>query len=100
MQKIHSKLNLILGNLLEEYPEQLMTAMYLKKNAKVLELGANIGRNTCVINPDYMIFVQKLFKKNGLKLVYNQAGGWGACYNNFYQVWQKVKKNKMIFVSP
>ena len=37
------------GSLLEEYPEQLMSARFLNKNSKVLEIGANIGRNTAVI---------------------------------------------------
>ena len=46
---IHSKLPFFEGNLLYEYPEQLMTVMHLPSNAKVLELGGNVGRNTCVI---------------------------------------------------
>lgn len=49
LQKIHSQLKLLHGNLMEEYPEQLMTAMYLPRQAKVLELGGNVGRNSCVI---------------------------------------------------
>lgn len=213
LKKIHSKLHLIHGSFSEEYPEQLMTAMYLKKNAKVLEFGANVGRNSCVIASilsdsknlvalecceesakllkenrdannlnfnieaaaisivpllqsewntivseidiprytrvniisfkevekkynikfdtlvvdcegalynvlqnepnllknikmviiendfefiDQMLFVQRQFKKNGLKLIYNQALGkeWGprACREYFYQVWKKPKK--------
>src|SRR5205085_5472893 len=49
LQTIHSKLKLIHGNLSEEYPEQLMSTMYLPADAKVLELGGNVGRNSCVI---------------------------------------------------
>ncbi len=49
IQMIHSKLELIHGSLTEEYPEQLMTTMYLSSDAKVLELGGNVGRNSCVI---------------------------------------------------
>ncbi|MFI0434860.1 MAG: FkbM family methyltransferase [Parachlamydiaceae bacterium] len=49
LENIHSKLTLIHGNMLDEYPEQLMTAMYLSKHAKVLEIGANCGRNSLVI---------------------------------------------------
>lgn len=49
LARIHSELQLIHGNLQEEYPEQLMSAIFLSKNAKVLELGANVGRNSCVI---------------------------------------------------
>jgi hypothetical protein len=206
LQNIHSKLQLLHGNFQEEYPEQLMTAMYLSDDAKVLELGGNVGRNSCVIAsilknsknlvtlescPDsavllrknrdinelkfnievsalskrpliqsgwttipsavdlpgyfrlniisfddlqekydikfdtliadcegalyyilqddpeilknmnmiiiendfidmqHMLDVQKLFCKYGLKLVYNQSGGWGPCYDHFYQVWKK-----------
>jgi FkbM family methyltransferase len=49
LQKIHEKIKLIHGNILEEYPEQLMAATYLPSDAKVLELGGNVGRNSCVI---------------------------------------------------
>ena len=37
------------GSLLEEYPEQLMSIRFLDKKSKVLEIGANIGRNTVMI---------------------------------------------------
>lgn len=37
------------GNYLEEYHEQLLAAAFIPPTAKVLELGANVGRNTCVI---------------------------------------------------
>ena len=206
LNEIHSRLKLIHGKLLEEYPEQLMAAMFLPSNAKVIELGANVGRNTCVIgtilndsrnlvaiesskesakllqeNRDYnqlqfhieasaiskvrliqsgwvtipseidypgyspvdtitfdevqkkyqiifdtmvadcegalyyilrddpkilknikLILVENdysnfqhfqyvidLFRENGFQLVYNRAGGWGPCEQNFYQVWKK-----------
>lgn len=49
LKKIHSKLKIIHGSLNEEYSEQIMVANFLKKNAVVLELGGNIGRNSCVI---------------------------------------------------
>ncbi len=49
LQKIHSKLRLLHGSFEDEYPEQLMAAMYLHPDAKVLELGGNVGRNSCVI---------------------------------------------------
>ncbi len=206
LETIHSKLHLVHGSLAEEYPEQLMAAMYVSKNAKVLELGGNVGRNSCVIasilkksknlvvvesssesakllqeNRDanklqfhieasaiskvplvqsgwktvpskvdlpghtriktisyaklkkkygikfdtlvvdcegalynilvddpkmlknittviiendfddlqHMLYVQNLFKQNGLQCVYNEAGGFGPCYDYFYQVWKK-----------
>jgi FkbM family methyltransferase len=48
LKEIHK--NLIFdGNLNEEFPEQLMSCMFIEPNNKVLELGANIGRNTCLI---------------------------------------------------
>lgn len=49
LEEIHSKLKLIHGRFLEEYPEQLMVATYLPADAKVLELGSEVGRNSCVI---------------------------------------------------
>lgn len=49
LQIIHSKLKLVHGSFDDEYPEQLMTAMFLPSDAKVLELGGNMGRNSCVI---------------------------------------------------
>ncbi len=203
---LHSKLQLKHGSFGEEYPEQLLAATYIPKNAKVLELGGNVGRNSCIIAsllsdskhlvviepgegdanclmenrnlnnlnfhiekaavskvpliqsgwktipsnevlPGYtrintitfaklqkkyaikfdtlvvdcegalyyilkddptilknikliiiendfdqieqMSFVHDLFKKYGIECAYNQAGGWGACYEYFYQVWKK-----------
>lgn len=49
LQHIHASLQLLHGDFMEEYPEQLMTAMYLPSHIKVLELGGNLGRNSCVI---------------------------------------------------
>jgi len=49
MNNIHIKLKLNYGSLKEELPEQKMVARYLTGNEKVLEIGANIGRNTLVI---------------------------------------------------
>ena len=46
---LHSKLKLNYGNFSEEYPEQEMAAMYIKPDDIVLELGGNIGRNSCII---------------------------------------------------
>jgi len=49
LSKIHANLILHNGNFGEEFPEQLMVAKYLKGNEKVLEIGANIGRNSLII---------------------------------------------------
>ena len=46
---IHNQLSLIHGSLHEEFPEQLMAAMFISENDKVLEIGGNVGRNSCVI---------------------------------------------------
>lgn len=50
LDSIHSKLSLYYGSLTEEYPEQIMSAMFIEENDRVLELGGNIGRNSCVIS--------------------------------------------------
>jgi FkbM family methyltransferase len=49
LSEIHTKLTLNHGSFEDEYPEQVMVADFLKGHEKVLELGANIGRNTLVI---------------------------------------------------
>lgn len=49
LSEIHSRLKLVGGSLHDEYEEQIMAVSYIKPEAKVLELGSNIGRNTLVI---------------------------------------------------
>lgn len=49
LQSIHNNLKIHHGSFSEEFPEQLMAAKYIKGYEKVLEIGANIGRNTLVI---------------------------------------------------
>jgi FkbM family methyltransferase len=49
LKNIHSKLKINYGNFEDEYPEQLMSTRYIKGHEKVLEIGANIGRNTLII---------------------------------------------------
>jgi len=34
-------------------------------------------------------YVDSVLKKNGFYVEYTKAGGWGPCYNNFYEVWKK-----------
>lgn len=46
---IHDKLLFLGGNIRDEYPEQLMVTAFLNPEAKVLEIGSNIGRNTLTI---------------------------------------------------
>ncbi len=49
LNEIHSKLKINHGILNDEVPEQKMAVRYLKGTEKVLEIGANIGRNSLVI---------------------------------------------------
>jgi FkbM family methyltransferase len=49
LRQIHNHLNFKYGSLNDEFPEQLMAITYIKPESTVLELGANIGRNTCII---------------------------------------------------
>lgn len=49
LARIHEKITMRHGSLMEEYPEQLMAVRFLPSDAKVLEIGANVGRNTLVI---------------------------------------------------
>ncbi|MFI0435326.1 MAG: hypothetical protein ACH350_06325 [Parachlamydiaceae bacterium] len=49
LTELHSKLQIKYGSFAEEYPEQLMSVRYISNEAKVLEIGGNIGRNSCVI---------------------------------------------------
>lgn len=49
LSDIHTRLRLNHGSFQHEYPEQVMVADFLKGHEKVLEIGANIGRNTLVI---------------------------------------------------
>jgi FkbM family methyltransferase len=47
--RIHDQLQFIGGRLTDEWPEQTMVVRFLDPGAKVLEIGANIGRNTMMI---------------------------------------------------
>lgn len=58
---IHNELSSFKGNLSEEYTEQIMSLSFINENSVVLELGGNIGRNSCVI--------AKLLKGNSSNLV-------------------------------
>lgn len=49
LQTIHNKYRLDFGIFNDEVPEQKMAVKYLTGDEKVLEIGANIGRNTIVI---------------------------------------------------
>lgn len=46
---LHTNLIINYGTMSEEYVEQVMAMMWIPRDAHVLELGGNIGRNSCVI---------------------------------------------------
>lgn len=50
LQAIHSTLTLVHGNMNQEFPEQGMAMRFLTGDEKVLEIGANVGRNSLLIN--------------------------------------------------
>jgi FkbM family methyltransferase len=47
--QLHRTLQFQFGSLGEEFPEQVMSMMYLTGDENVLELGGNIGRNSMII---------------------------------------------------
>jgi FkbM family methyltransferase len=47
---LHSKLLMTYGSFQDELPEQLLAMKYIHKNDKVLEIGANIGRNSIILS--------------------------------------------------
>lgn len=49
LNALHSEMKMNHGVLTDEYPEQLMVARFLTGNEKVLEIGANVGRNSLCI---------------------------------------------------
>ena len=56
------------------------------------EIVTNI--NLIIMENDYHNLEHKLYIDNKLReenfeVVYSQIGGWGPCYNNFFEVWKK-----------
>lgn len=49
LKYLHKYIDIDHGDINGELPEQLMTVKYLSEDAKVLEIGGNIGRNSCII---------------------------------------------------
>jgi hypothetical protein len=50
IESLHNTFQFIGGNIKEEYPEQIMSTLFIDPKAKVLELGSSIGRNTLIIS--------------------------------------------------
>ena len=40
-------------------------------------------------NIDHKNYIDSILKSNNFYVDYTQSGGWGPCYNNFYEVWKK-----------
>jgi len=38
-------------------------------------------------------YVDNILTGNGFYLKYKKSGGWGPCYNNFFEVWNKIPNN-------
>jgi len=49
LKEIHKTLKLVHGSMTQEFPEQGMAMRFLTGNEKVLEIGANVGRNSLLI---------------------------------------------------
>lgn len=50
LREIHSTLTMVHGNMSQEFPEQGMAMRFLTGDEKILEIGANVGRNSLLIN--------------------------------------------------
>lgn len=50
LNNIHSRININNGSMKSEYPEQRLVVEFLPPEAKVLELGSNIGINSIIIS--------------------------------------------------
>ena len=73
---IHQLIFIDFGNLYDEYEEQLMSVMFLDENATVLELGGNLGRNSCVIatllNDNRRLVTLECSEEISKKLIHNR----------------------------
>ena len=59
LKEVHKGLKLVHGSMTQEFPEQGMAMRFLTGQEKVLEIGANVGRNSLMIqsilsNPDFV----------------------------------------------
>jgi FkbM family methyltransferase len=84
------------GSLDEEVPEQLMAVQYIQGHHQVIEIGGNIGRNSCVIgkllhNSSNMLVVES-DPNNAAQLVQNRD----ACGLNFHVEASAISEVPMI----
>ena len=40
-------------------------------------------------NLEHKEYVDSVLKKYNFYRVYSESGGWGPCFNNFFEVWRK-----------
>lgn len=50
LKDLHKNIFIYEGDFTQEYPEQLLSIKYIEPDDKVLEIGSNIGRNSCIIS--------------------------------------------------
>lgn len=55
--------------------------------------------NTIIMENDYTDilhkeYIDKVLKSSNFTCVYTEAGGWGCCYNNFFEVWKRSNVSK------
>jgi len=76
LKKKHQNLKINYGNFNEEYNEQIMALLFIKPYHNVLELGGNIGRNSCLIssilNNSNQLLVIESEPNNVIKLIENK----------------------------
>lgn len=41
-------------------------------------------------NINHKIYIDNMLKSNNFYVDYSEAGGWGPCFNNFWEVWKKL----------
>lgn len=92
---LHSKLNFVGGNIREEFEEQVMAVSFLKPEAKVLELGSNIGRNTltiaaCLSDPNNLVTMECDPKSYALLLQNRDLNGYPFRAENSALSYQKL----------
>ena len=39
----------------------------------------------------HKMYVDNVLREKGFILDYAESGGWGPCFNNFFEVWKKIK---------
>jgi len=84
LAKLHGFISLNHGNMRDEYPEQLLSMKFIKETDTVLEIGGNIGRNSCIIgtilNDDKRLVVLESFEAYANQLRENRDNN----YFNFH----------------